>query len=58
MKINAAYNISMPIETLFNQIEDYMDYTAAAGKKSKTTEQIVMIVQQLLTETGMLTYEV
>ena len=57
VKMNMAYDVNMPIEVLFDQIEDGMDY-AAAGNNPKTPEQIVMTGQQLITETGMFTDEI
>ena len=53
-KMNAAYDVNLPIECLFDQVEDGMEY-ADAGGNPKTPEQIVMTGQQLLTETGMFT---
>ena len=52
--MNAAYDVDLPIETLFDHIEDRMDY-ADVGAHPKTPEQIVMTGQQLFTETGMFT---
>ena len=51
-RMNAAYDVNHSIETLFDQIEDGMDYTDA-GTHPKKPEQIGMTGQQLLTETGM-----
>ena len=42
--MNTAYDVSLPIETLFDQIEDRMDY-ADVGNHPKTPEQIVMTGQ-------------
>ena len=53
-RMNTAYDVNLPIEILFGQIKDRMDY-ADAYSHPKTPEQIVMIGQQLLTETGMFT---
>ena len=47
----------MPIEMLFDQVEDGMEYVAA-GNNPKTPEQIVMTGQQLITETGMFTADI
>ena len=55
--MNILYNINMPIEILFNQIEDGMDY-AAVGNNPKTPQRIVMTGQQLITETGMFTNKI
>ena len=57
VKMNTAYNVNLPIEVLFDQVEDGMEY-ADAGSHPFTPEQIVMTGQQLLQETGMLTDEV
>ena len=57
IKMNTAYDVNMPIETLFDQVEDGMEY-AAAGNNPKTPEQIVMTGQQLITETGMFTDDI
>ena len=43
-KTNAAYNVNLPIEVLFDQVEDGMDY-ADAGSHPFTPEQIVMTGQ-------------
>ena len=50
--MNRAYNVNLPIEVLFDQIEDGMDY-ADADNHPKTPAQIVMTGQQLIQETGM-----
>eukprot|EP00593_Proboscia_inermis_P015993 CAMPEP_0171311732 /NCGR_PEP_ID=MMETSP0816-20121228/22010_1 /TAXON_ID=420281 /ORGANISM="Proboscia inermis, Strain CCAP1064/1" /LENGTH=118 /DNA_ID=CAMNT_0011796701 /DNA_START=14 /DNA_END=370 /DNA_ORIENTATION=+ len=55
--MNMSYNVNMPIKVLFNQIKDGMDYITA-GNNHKTSEQIVMTGQQLITETGMFTDEI
>ena len=52
-----AYNVNMPIEVLFDKIEDSMDYVAT-GNNPKIPEQIVMTGQQPITETGMFTDEI
>ena len=50
--MNTAYDVNLPIEVLFDQVEDGMDY-AGAGNHLFTPEQIVMTGQQLIQETGM-----
>ena len=50
--MNQAYDVNLPIEILFDQIEDGLDF-ADAGGHPKTPEQIVMTGQQLIQETGM-----
>ena len=50
--MNTAYDVNLPIEVLFDQIEDGLDF-ADAGNHPKTPEQIVMTGQQLIQETGM-----
>ena len=50
--MNRAYDVNLPIEVLFNQIEDGMDY-ANAGNHPKTSAQIFMTGQQLIQEIGM-----
>ena len=50
--MNTAYDVNLPIEVLFDQVEDGMDY-ADAGNHPFTPEQIVMTGQQLIQETGM-----
>lgn len=52
LKMNTLYDVNLPIEVLFDQVEDGMDY-AVAGGNPKTLEQIVMIGQQIIQETGM-----
>ena len=42
IKMNTVYDVNMPIETLFDQVEDGMEY-AAAGNNPKTPEKIVLI---------------
>ena len=51
-RMNAPYDVNLPIEVLFDQVEDGMDY-ADAGNHPKTPAQIVMTGQQLIQETGM-----
>ena len=53
-RMNAPYDVNLPIEVLFDQVEDGMDFTEA-GNHPKTPEQIFMIGQQLIQETGMFT---
>jgi hypothetical protein len=48
----APYDPNMPIETLFDQIENGMDY-AAAGLSPYSTEQVINNAFQLLYATGM-----
>ena len=50
--MNRAYDVDLPIEVLFDQIEDGMDY-ANVGNHSKISAQIVMTGQRLIQETGM-----
>ena len=50
--MNTPYDVNLPIEVLFDQIEDGMDY-ADAGNHPFTPAQIVMKGQQLIQETGM-----
>ena len=54
MKMNTAYNVNLPIEVLFDQVENGMDYTDAVNHL-KTPEQIIMTGQKLAQETGMFT---
>ena len=51
-RMNAPYNVNLPIEVLFNQMEEGMDY-ADAGNHFKTPEQTVVTGQQLIQDTGM-----
>ena len=51
-KMNTPYDVNLPIEVLFDQVEDGMEY-ADAGMHPFTPQQIVMTGQQLLQETGM-----
>ena len=50
--MNTPFDVNLPIEVLFDQIEDGMDY-ADAGNHPFTPAQIVMKGQQLIQETGM-----
>ena len=52
MRMNAPYNVNLPIEVLFDQVEDRMDY-ADAGNHPKTPEHIFITGHQLIQETGM-----
>lgn len=54
--MNTPYDVNLPIEVLFDQVKDGIDYADARGNP-KTTEQIVMTGQQLIQETGMFTYD-
>ena len=54
IKMNAAYNVNLPIKVLFDQVEDGMDY-ANTKNHPKTLDQIVMTGQQLIQDTGVLT---
>ena len=47
--MNAVYDVNLPIETLFDQIEDVIDYTDT-GSHSKKPEEIAMKGQHLLME--------
>ena len=49
-----SYDVNMPIEVLFDQIEDGMEY-ADAGNNPKTPKQIFMTGKQIITETVMFT---
>ena len=49
--MNQPYDPSRPIEVLFDQIEDAIDY-AAAGKAAFTTQQIVNTAYNLVYDTG------
>ena len=49
--MNQTYNVNLPIEVLFDQIEDGMDYTDA-GNHPKTPAQKVMISQPIVQEIG------
>ena len=44
LKMNTPYDVNLPIEVLFNQVEDGMEY-ADAGNHPFTPEQIVMTGQ-------------
>ena len=44
MKINTAYDVNLPIEVFFDQVEDWMDY-ADAFYHPKTPEKIIMTGQ-------------
>ena len=50
--MNMPYNVKLPIEVLFNQIEDVLDFVDA-GSHPYTPAQIVMKGRQLIQETGM-----
>ena len=50
-RMNQLYDSSRPIEVLFDQIEDAIDY-AAAGKAAFTTQQIVNTACNLVYDTG------
>ena len=52
VKMNTAYNVNLPIEVLFDQVKDGMDYANACSHPF-TPKQIVMTGQQLIQETGM-----
>ena len=43
-RMNASYDVNLPIEVLFDQVEDRMDYVDA-GNHPKTPRKIVMIGQ-------------
>ena len=50
--MNIVYIVHLPVEVLFDQIEECMDY-ADAGNHPKTPEKIVMTGQQIIQETSM-----
>ena len=55
-RIEAAYDINMLIETLFEKIEDTVEYTAQAHTPF-TNAQVVSIAYMLVHKTGMFTNE-
>jgi hypothetical protein len=50
--LKASYDPNLPIETLFDQVEDAVDF-AAAGLTPYTPEQVVATAYQLIYATGM-----
>ena len=52
VRFNTPYDSNLPIETLFDQIENGIDY-AAAGLCPYTTEQVVTTAYQLIYATGL-----
>ena len=55
-RMEAAYDINMPIETLFEQIEDAVEYAAQAHTPF-TNAQVVSTAYMLVHKTGMFTDE-
>ena len=45
--MNTEYDVNLPIEVMFDQVEDEMDYVDASNHPN-TPEQIVMTGQQLV----------
>jgi hypothetical protein len=52
VNFKSSYDQNLPIETLFDQIENSVDY-AAAGLTPYSPEQVVAIAYQLVFATGM-----
>jgi hypothetical protein len=50
--MRAAYDVNLPIETLFRQIENSIDY-AAAGNTPYTPAQVLAIAYQIVFQTGL-----
>jgi len=50
--MKAGYDVNLPIETLFRQIENAIDY-ASAGNNAYTPTQVLTIAYQVIFETGL-----
>lgn len=51
-RMYAPYDINLPIETLFDQIEEGLEY-AAAGRSLFTNEQVMSIAYMTVLKNGM-----
>ena len=54
--MEAPYNVNLPIESLFEQIEDAIEYVAH-GRIPFTNEQVVSTAYMLVAKTGIFTEE-